>query len=97
MARTNKKGQVVRVSNEVFEAMLRKKEGFRSWDALLRCAFGLRPKRGVFPKVLREGYVIPQTGRFFERAAEARGEAVKLAVRVGSDRVPSPVRMREIL
>lgn len=96
MTGSTKKGRILRVSPEVFALLSRKRAEFRSYDSLLRCLLGLPARKGSLPR-LREGFVIPQTGRFFEQLAKARGEAVRLAAARGAESIEKPVRMREVL
>ena len=89
------KGRVIRVSDEVWNLLQKKRQGRLSWDTLLRRMLGL-PKRNGEPQPLVEGWLEITTGRFFLDEAEARGEAVMAAARAGTKKVNQPIRMREL-
>lgn len=91
------KGRVIRVSDAVYAALVRKKQPSRmSWDSLLRKMLGMPDRRGREQK-LYEGYFVPGLGKVFEELPKARGEAVKYAVLRGSKKPPKPIPVREIV
>ncbi len=88
------KGRVLRVSDDVF-AYLNRKRAKRSFDCLFRTLLGLPDREGI-PQPLLEGWLEITSGRFFFNAAEARGEAVMAAARAKSKSVNKPLKMREV-
>lgn len=92
-----KPGRVIRISEDLFQALDKKKQAFKSWDAFLRCQFGMPPQevRGIvrpFTK-LKEFWIVRGSKWIFVKLAEAKGEAIKLSVRDGfAPQVPSKVR-----
>ena len=89
------KGRVIRVSQEIYDALETKKTSFKSWDSLLRCAFGFPARKGPGLK-LQEFWSVPGSPRLFKTLAEAKGEAIKIAVRENSFQ-KKPVKLREVI
>lgn len=91
------KGRVIRVSIEVYSMLEKKKKDFKSWDSLMRCAFGLPGRRKDKARKLEEFFAVFGSMKIFEKLSEARGEAIKLAVRYGEEFPEQPTKLREIL
>lgn len=91
-----RKGRIIRVSQEVYAYLERKKQGTISWDSLFRKIFGLPNRKGL-KQPLTEFYFVPSTGRAFQKLSEARGAAIVDAVRKGSRKPDKPIRMREVV
>jgi|SRR5690606_32047804 len=89
------KGKTIRLSDEVI-AVLRKHQGRRSFDVILRDLLGLPQRVKAEHKPLLTGYVVPETGEFFLTEGEARGAAVVAAAKAGRNKVSKPIRVREV-
>ncbi len=86
-ARTTKKrrdGKVIKLSRELSKFLDGLRSGTESYDSALRRHFGL-PSRTGHPQPLRKYYVIdsPKNLSVFRTQAEAKGEAILLAVKRG--------------
>lgn len=95
-------GRAVRISNAVINYLEKRRQGLRSYDALLRRMFGLEDWRGN-PQPLVEGCLEVTTGKFFLKTtnwddveAQANGAAVIAAVARKTKKVNKPIRLREI-
>ena len=89
------KGKTIRLSDEVL-AVLRKHQGRRSFDVILRDLLGLPQRVKDEHKPLLTGCLVPETGEFFLTEGEARGAAVVAAAKSGRSKVSKPIRMREV-
>lgn len=89
------KGKTIRLSDEVI-AVLRKHQGRRSFDVILRDLLGLPQRVRAEHKPLLTGYVVPETGEFFLTEGEARGASVVAAAKAGRSKVSKPIRVREV-
>lgn len=99
MAYAKSGSKVLRISPDLHSLLVRRKVPAQTWDDFLRRAFGLQkafgPKSRKSHSIpLFERWVLPS--RTFKSIAEARGEAVQIAVAVGVREVEKPVRMREV-
>lgn len=88
------KGKTLRVSDAVF-AHLNKRRNGRSWDKMLRSAFGLRDRRGNAQPLI-EGWIEVNTGTFYLKKNEAYGAAVMEAARAGLKVIKQPIKLREV-
>ena len=93
-----KKGRVVRLSKEVETYLSRKRKGSESFDSILRRVFGLPDRKGN-EQPLKTYYVIDNGGKspIIKRdKAEAKGEAIILAVRKDSKKTERVLTVREV-
>ena len=94
--KTPPKGSVERVSDEVLAALERVRGPKESFDALLRRILNLPNRKGEKPGLF-EAWVLPSSGQCFHTRAKAHGAAVMQAAWSKSERVETPVRVREAL
>lgn len=78
------KGKPIKVSRTVYEYLTKLKEPKEGYDALLRRHFGLESRKG-HPQPLATYYIIdtPEDLVVKRTLAEAKGEAILLAVKRG--------------
>lgn len=98
MARKKKpnrdKGEVVRLSNAVISVLKKKLRREESFDSLMRRMLGL-PSRLNEPHELATFWVLPQTLIATKNLAEARGEAILVAVSQGKQKAEKPIKVIE--
>lgn len=87
MATKAKDSKVIKLSAPLVAHLNGLREGKESYDSCLRRHFGL-PSRTGHPQELREYYVIdsPKQLSIHRSQAEAKGEAILIAVRAGQKR-----------
>jgi hypothetical protein len=99
----NPKGRIVRVSNDVFNVLNRRRPKDMSWDSFMRKMLGL-PDRSGNPQNIVEGYLEVTTGRFLPLtpdknwrtlAEEAYEIAIVAAAKRGTSKVHKPIKLRE--
>lgn len=94
--RRGNRGQLWRVSDDVYDHYVKMKKRGESWDNFFRRLANLPDRTGWSPGLV-EGYILKSTSKFYHRAAIARGDAIKEQVRKGLDRPDTPIKMREVL
>ncbi len=98
--RKKPKGKVIRVSEDVEKFLRKAKKGNpkEPFDSVLRRLFGLRPSApGKDFSPLETYWLAPEALTVRRTKAEARGEAIKFAVRKGRTRVlKGVVKLREV-
>lgn len=94
-ARGNR-GQLWRVSDDVYDHYFKMKNRGESWDNFFRRLANLTMRNGFSPNLI-EGYILKSTSKFYPRAAIARGDAIKEQVRKGLEKPDTPIKVREVL
>lgn len=88
--------RVIKVSGEVYQFLIRKRDKAGSWDAFFRRAYGLPDRKGA-EQPLVEGFLEINSGKFFLDEDEANGAAVMSAAKRKTKRVDKPIRLREVV
>ena len=98
----NQRGMVVRVSEDLEQALKKRRRKRESYDALLRRCLGLPDKKGKPQspyQILHTYWAIHNEGApmVFMSQADAKGAAIQLAVKNKLGRIPRVFRVTEVL
>lgn len=88
-------GRVLKVSQESYTYLRKKKKKGEGFDATIRRIFGLKDKKGN-PQPLKKYWLLERPEpTIFATQSEARGEAMIRAAMDGKRKAEKPKRMRE--
>ena len=91
-----KGGRVVKISQEVYNHIVKGKRRQNSIDGALRRLFGIATRKGR-SQGLKQYWVLKKPNvRVFDKLSIAKGEAIRHSVRAGQERVEEPVKVREV-
>ena len=88
----NRKGCAIRLSNEVLNVLGRKMRKGESYDNLMRRMLGM-PTKKAKPQPIEVFWLLPKALTVKKTLAEARGEAIILAVRRGKKNAEKPMKV----
>lgn len=88
MPRKPQKGRVIRVGQEVYAMLQKRKRDKESWNKLLKRMFGISESKRTY-------WILEKAKLIFNDEKEARGMSIVLAVQDGKKKAEKPIKVQE--